>query len=116
MVHRKSIIHYLFCDQIRRYGPQLTLLWVTCLDTLCFFWCPGVRRREEYSTSGAVITQYRQIHLPIYSVNAASSEWSSSQINCHPCNAQHLLTKMYTTIGVRDCTVLLEISQQSLIS
>jgi len=28
---------FLFYDQIRRYGPPLTLHWGTCLDNLCYF-------------------------------------------------------------------------------
>ena len=42
---------YLLYDQIRRYGPPLTLHWGTWLDNLCVFSVPRCSLRNELSTA-----------------------------------------------------------------
>jgi len=47
-----TILFYLFCDKIRRYGPTLTLCWVSFADNLCFFGALTIVVLK--STSGAM--------------------------------------------------------------
>ena len=86
----KNNEYYLFCaifcliclfyDQIKRYGLPLTFRWGTWLDNLCVLSVP--RRSLSWRVHLAQWTQYQQINLSTYPLNAAISKRPSSQINC----------------------------------
>jgi len=73
-------LQYLFYDQIRRYGLPLTLRWGIWLNNLCAF--SVTRRSLSWIVRLAQWTQWHQINLSFYPLNAALSKWLSSQINC----------------------------------
>jgi len=58
-----TILLYLLCDQIRRYGLQLSLCWDAWLDYLCFF--GALCSLHWNSTSGAInsITTNKSVYL-----------------------------------------------------
>ena len=81
-----SVYRYCFClihifsDQIRRYGPPLTLHWSICLVNICVFSMPW--RSLSWRVHLAQRTQYHQMNLSIYPLHTAISMWPSSQIKC----------------------------------
>jgi len=76
-VYHFALLIYLFPDQIRWYGPPLSLCWDTWLDNLCVF---SVSRRSlSWRIHLSQWTQNQKINLSVYPLSAAISKWFASQ-------------------------------------
>ena len=113
-------LFYLFYDQIRTYGPSLTLRWGTWLYNLGVF-SVSWRSLSEQDIWRSEL-KYHQINLSTYKLNTTFWKWPSSQINCpipamgHFNYCETSVTSFnknvsYYTNGIRDCKEILGISQ-----